>query len=564
MKKIYLLPILFALCACGSNSSISSSVSTSTSSSSNSISSSSNISTTSTTTSVNTTTSSSSVDKYKNVLNKDLQCILNETKDGYIIYKYLKYDRNIRLPETFSGLFDHKYDNDNKGWHFDVYSGNSMYDENVLTLPIVGILDNAFQSSGGVENIYFGDSYVEFEHSAFFGCTTIKNYEVSKTHPLFKSIDGVLYTKDGEGLFAYPLGRRDTYNVVDGTKKILSESFQYSNVVEVNIPESVEEIGSYAFSNAKRLKKINIPSKVQEIKEETFSTCIELKTINFSEGLEKIGYNAFWQCEKINALNFPTSLREIGVSAFEGVGSSTSGIKDLVFSEGLEYIGDFAFAYNEYIETITFPTTLKTIGKYAFMQNYRTEEIVLNEGLKVLEEGAFFYNLNLRKVTFSSTLEEIGFNAFATSETNPIHDGIEEYIVPNESNHFKNVDGVVYSKDGKELVIAPAGLTYENGHYTVLDGTEKINDHAFYNSVNLRSITFPNSLKEIGKAPFFLSNLKSISYLGTMDEFGLIKTVDEIFTSDNSTDVLKVKWYQTSDYVSISTVTCSDGVLKLF
>lgn len=553
MKKLYLIPLLFALCSCETNN-------TSTSTSNNS-------SNSSATTSQNSSTSSSSsntsVDKYVTVLNRDLECILNEDKTGFIIYKYLNSENYIRLPETFSGLFSYTYENEDRGLVLDIYSGDKKYADDVLTLPIVGIMDHAFQSSGGVKDVYFPDSYVEFNHDAFTGCTTIQNYFVNETHPLYNSVDGVLYTKDGSSLFAYPLGRRETYSVIDGTKTLLKGSFKTANVTEVILPESLENIEEYAFYMAKRLKTINIPSKIIEIKESTFDTCSELKTINFAEGLKTIGYRAFWQCENIIELNFPSTLKEIGTSAFEGLGSRANGIKDLVFSEGLETIGDFAFAYNEYIETITFPSTLKTIGKYAFMQNYALKEVNLAEGIIELQEGAFFYNTNIRKVNIPSTLQTIGFNCFASSEFSSLCNGIEEFNVSPDSNYFKNVDGVVYSKDGKKLVIAPSGIEFSNGHYTVLDGVEEINDHAFYNCGSLKSITLPSSLKKIGKAPFFLTKLSSINYLGSVEEFKLIEVTDEIFSSDITTDVVVVKWYQTSDYYGVTTITCNDGTLSL-
>ena len=556
MKKRYLFPILIAICACGTNNTSSSNSNTS----SNSFGSSSNSSTSSSSFESSSNTSSSKpMDKYINVQNKDLECILNEDRTGFIIYKYKKYDKYIRLPETFSGLFSHVYENETTGVSLDIYSGNQIHAEDVITLPIIGIMDKAFMSSGGVEDIIIPDSYIEFKHDAFFGCTSIKNYLVSDSHSLYKSIDGVLYTKDELSLFAFPLGRKGTYNVIEGTKNVLNGSFENTNIEEVVLPESVENIEDYAFYSAKRLRTINIPSKVKEIKEYTFNTCLDLKTINFSEGLEKIGYYAFGFSSSIKNLVFPSTLEIIEGSAFESVKS----IRNLVFNEGLKSIGDYAFAYNEYIETITFPSTLKYIGKYAFIQNYELMELDLVEGIEVLDEGAFYYNTNLRKVNIPSTLQSIGYDCFTTGEYNPIGHGIEEYKVSEDSNYFKNVDGVVYSKDGKELVVVPTAHEFNKGSYKVLDGVERINDHAFYNCTFLKNITLPSSLKEIGKAPFYITNLNTINYEGGVEEFKLIQTTDEVFTSDTSTNTLVVKWNYTNENGGVSLVKCIDGDYSL-
>jgi len=555
MRKKYFLPLLFILCSCGTN--------TSTTNHNNSLSSNISTSTSSSTSMDKESTSSNSsstiVEKHKTILNKDLECVLNEDKTGFIIYKYKKYDSYIRIPDTFSGLFSHVDSNKN----VEVYSGDKKYAEDVITLPIVGIMDYAFKSSGGVKEICFNDQCLDFSFEAFNGCTTIINYIVSDNHPLYKSIDGVLYSKDGKNLFLFPTGRKDTYSVEEGTVSILNKAFKTSNIASVILPESLTVIEEEAFYSAKKLKSINIPSKVKTIEKDVFNTCSELRTVEFSEGLESIGYYSFWRCEKLINFTLPSTLRTIGESAFEGIGCVSSGIKNLVLNEGLESIGDFAFAYNEYIETIEFPSTLKTIGKYAFMQNYAVKELNLVEGIEELQEGAFFYNTNLTKVNIPSTLKTIGFNCFATSETNSLCEGIEEFVVSNESEYFKNVNGIVYTKDSKELVIAPMAHKFENGIYNIPEGVEIINDHAFYNCKNLVNISLPSTLKEIGKAPFYLTRLAYISYASTMEDFNKVSKEVEIFTSDTSTDVLKVYWYQTSDYSGVTNLTCSDGVLNL-
>lgn len=546
MKKRYLISsLLLLLCSCGGNESSSNMMSNNSNNVSNSSLSSSTSSSNSSSVSEDIGTNHKEI---LDVLNRELECVLNEDQTGYIVMKYKGYDPYIKLPDTFYGLYSSKKEVNGK--EYDVYTGEKKFDENVLELPIVGIMNGAFHSSGGVKDIYIPDSYEYFESDAFVGCTTIENYFVSDNHKSYKSVDGVLYSKDGLSLFSYPYGRRNVYNVVDGTKNILSGAFKSSTVKEVILPESIENIESYAFYMAKQLVKINIPSKITEIKEFTFNTCASLREVDFSEGLEVVGEYAFQHCQLLNTFTFPSSLRELKTSSFEQITS----IEHLVLNEGLEIIGDFAFAYNEYIEEITFPSTLKTIGKYAFMQNYRLKELKLVEGIQELQEGSFFYNTALTKVNIPASLHTIGFKSFSMSEN-----GVKEYVVSENSNYFTTVDGIVYSKDLKELLLAPITCNFTNGHYQVLDGVEKIGSHAFYNNDSLKSITLPSSLKFIGKAPFYITNLNKINYSGDIEDFKKIEAEDEIFTSSTSNDTLIVKWYQTNDYAMVSIVTCNDG-----
>lgn len=549
-KRLLITSLLLTLCSCGGETpnSNSNSITSSYSSSSSLVPSSS-----SSQSSTSSNTSNTNEREAVKVLNRELECVLNDDSTGYIISKYKgQYDKYIIIPENFYGLYSTT--KTINGVEYDVYSGESKFADGVLELPIVGILDSAFVSAGGVVDIHIPDTCKFIGDSAFSSCRTTENYYVSDNHEVYKSVDGVLYTKDGESLFAYPLARRSKYEVVDGTKNILGGAFKTAYVSEVVLPESVENIEPYAFYMS-NITKVNIPSKIKTIKEYTFNTCNSLKEVVFSEGLETIGEYAFQHCQLLSTFTFPSTLRELKTSAFEQILS----IKHLVLNEGLETIGDFAFAYNEYTESITFPSTLKTIGKYAFMQNYRMKELNLVEGIEELQEGSFFYNTALKKVIIPASLKIIGFKSFSTADY-----GVEEYIVSEQSDNFVVVDGIVFTKDMKELVISPVINDFENGKYVVPEGVEKIGDHAFYNNQSLRSIKLPSTLKFIGRAPFYITRLSTIEYNGTTSEFALIESEDEIFNSSDSSETLAVKWYQTNENgAAVSIVTCTDGKYTL-
>ena len=48
----------------------------------------------------------------------------------------------------------------------------------------------------------------------------MQQYFIDESHSTMKSIDGVIYSKDGSELIAYPIGRKNDYSVVEGTKVI--------------------------------------------------------------------------------------------------------------------------------------------------------------------------------------------------------------------------------------------------------------------------------------------------------------------------------------------------------
>lgn len=70
-------------------------------------------------------------------------------------------------------------------------------------------------------------------------------------------------------------------------------AFQPTEITEITIPDSVKEIGNYAFSGNK-----------------------ELKSVTISDSIEKIGLRAFEQCPKLETVELPDKVFDMGAKAF--------------------------------------------------------------------------------------------------------------------------------------------------------------------------------------------------------------------------------------------------------
>lgn len=62
--------------------------------------------------------------------------------------------------------------------------------------------------------------------------------------------------------------------------------------------------------------------------------------------------------------------------------------------------------------------------------------------------------------------------------------------------YYTSIDGVVFSKDMKNLVLYPQASELDT--FNLLDGCEHILRHAMYRCTNLKRLEFPNSLKSVG------------------------------------------------------------------
>ena len=112
-------------------------------------------------------------------------------------------------------------------------------------------------------------------------------------------------------------------NITILTKEIVDDFFNKNpNAKTFIIPNSVTEIGYWAFYGCKNLTQISIPESVTEIGNGAFDGCTNLKEITIPDSVTKIGYRAFYGCKNLKKIIFqnPSSLNQmkLGENAFSG------------------------------------------------------------------------------------------------------------------------------------------------------------------------------------------------------------------------------------------------------
>ena len=99
-----------------------------------------------------------------------------------------------------------------------------------------------------LEIVHVPDSVGEIEPSAFGCCFFLKNIEVDENNLFYKSVDGVLFSKDGKKLLAFPAGRMDeNYIVPEGVEMIGENAFQNSCAYKITMPSTLKEVQDDAF-----------------------------------------------------------------------------------------------------------------------------------------------------------------------------------------------------------------------------------------------------------------------------------------------------------------------------
>ena len=161
---------------------------------------------------------------------------------------------------------------------------------------VTTIGQSAFYNCVSLEGIVIPKSVTSIGTSAFSSCLAMTSIHVDLQNSVYCSIDGVLFDKAATKIIQYPIGN-------------VSPSY--------TIPESVVEIGSFAFEECINIRSIQIPNTVTTIGRMAFYSCDSLKTITIGNGVTSIGEDVFGKC---------TSLAQINVDETNTKYSSINGV----------------------------------------------------------------------------------------------------------------------------------------------------------------------------------------------------------------------------------------------
>jgi hypothetical protein len=193
--------------------------------------------------------------------------------------------------------------------------GNDVFTDYYLTLSLTSV--NIPESVINIGNDVFTDFRSILKINFSTGCELLNSINVSDENKNYKSIDGVLFDKNGETLIRYPYARKGPYIIPENVTTIAAGAFKYSNgLTSVKIPESVTIIGESAFSDCLYLNSINIPENVTIIENYTFHNCRRLTSIHIHKNVSSIGDCAFYRCTSLKNINIPENHTFIEVNAF--------------------------------------------------------------------------------------------------------------------------------------------------------------------------------------------------------------------------------------------------------
>ncbi len=159
----------------------------------------------------------------------------------------------------------------------------------------------------------------------FSGCENLKEIVVDENNPIMRSEEGVLYSKDGETLIAYPRARASEFVIPDSVTYIGNNAFaDCSSLTSITIPDSVTRISNDAFAGCSSLTSITIPDSVNFIAGGAFEGCSSLTDITIPHSVIWVCEGVFSGCSSLTSITIPDSVTSIYRSAFLDCSNLTS------------------------------------------------------------------------------------------------------------------------------------------------------------------------------------------------------------------------------------------------
>lgn len=192
-------------------------------------------------------------------------------------------------------------------------NSNTTNSNSVIVVPesITKLTDGLLVNNMELETLVLHSGVHGVEPHSLLGCPNFKQFDVDKGNIYMCSPGGLLISKNGAELLRCPprIGMNITC-IPKYTKRIASGAFRgVTNLTEIFIPPTVEEVDAGAFVDCPNLRKVVVCAKT--IHEDAFVSCPNLAELIVGKGVETITGTLVRNCPLIQFLILPDTLKSI-------------------------------------------------------------------------------------------------------------------------------------------------------------------------------------------------------------------------------------------------------------
>lgn len=335
----------------------------------------------------------------------------------------------------------------------------------------------------------------------------------------------------------------------DGTAKATKGKNYYENLTYLVIPRytpdgrKVTGIAESAFSGCDKLVTVKLPETLERIEQYAFEDCTSLSSINMPDSISYIGMEAFFYCQSLKKFHFPASLTRIEDGVF-----SYNVFEEVTIPGTVRYV-DGAFGYSDTLKKVVVEEGVEVLDWGAFYGNDNLETVILPEGLRYIDSQQFCYS-SIKTLDIPESVEYIGSGAFDYTDLEFVSYNNGLYYPKGSDDkailvEVEDKSATTFTVSADTVIILPSAFTgssvteirFEDGNdvFTVVDGAvirksdktlicsvgssvptdgsvEKIGDYAFSENQNVKDVTVPSCVTELGRMVFYKSSLESITF----------------------------------------------------
>ena len=432
----------------------------------------------------------------------------------------------------------------------------SVIKQNTSSSPSGGGGDLVPFLDGTIETVTIPNEVEALREGTFYNCTLLKAIDVASDHPTYTAVDGVLYTKDGATLVAYPAGKEETeFTLPENVTGIAGGAFTTcNNLGMVIVHEEATNISKNAVVDSENAviallldaAKLNeggaypvgldgvtavvIPADATYVDLDTFANLSDVDTVylNGQPEFETItltdskgdvtGYTLVFQngialkkliigdgvtsitsylangVKTLESVRIPASVEAVGEYAFSGC----IGLKKVILEKGLTYLGSYMFSGCEGIEEVFIPNSITDIGYAVFSSCNRLKNVTLESGLTMIGQNMFGYT-PIVSINVPESVTVIRMGAFNYCKS------LESIVLPSGLTELG--EGVFRGCTALQSVNIPEGVASIEGwlfyncpalkNIIIPEGVTSIGAYAFCICTGLTSVNIPDSVAEI-------------------------------------------------------------------
>ncbi len=375
-----------------------------------------------------------------------------------------------------------------------------------LTIPnsVTSIGNLAFQYCSGLTSVYIPNSVTSIGYDAFKYCSGLTSITIPQS-----------VTNIGNTAF-------------DNCTALTTVNFNATNCT------SMGSSSKQVFKNCTSLSVLNIGENVTNIPDNAFKLCSGLSNVStIPNSVVNIGSYAFYGCSELTGITIPNSVIRIGENAFNNTGwynNHSSGILyldtwcigykgtaptgSLVINNEINGVADLAFSNCNGLTSLIIPNSVIGIGKKAFQLCTRLNSVLIPSSVLYIGDSAFYMVPN---IAYNGTASGSPWGALSANLY--CDDGL--FYTSMAKDTLVSALRTIVSADIPNTVVAILPNAF-NGcdaitSLTIGPSVKNIGSYAFAGCSSLGYVNIPDSVEVIGEYAFSRCGLTAVNIGASVD-----------------------------------------------